>query len=248
MPADSVVLVTGGSRGIGRAAAVALASEHAAVAISYRAANAAADETIAAIESAGAKATAVAVDLAEPGAGSKLIRQVVGRFGRLDAVVNNAGIADKVGFFDLDRALWDRTIAINLSAAWEVLQASAAAMKENGGGAIVNLGSPAGLTGGVSGAHYAASKGGLIGLTAYAAKALAPFQIRVNLVEPSYVETDMVLDIIDGDPALDDVLTSPMGRRGRPEEAGAVLAFLCSPAASYVSGARIAVSGAAHAF
>lgn len=180
-------------------------------------------------------------DLADPDVAAMLIDDVVGQLGRIDALVNNAGIAEPTAFFDIHRDLWDRTIALNLTTPFLLLQSAGRAMAGNGGGSIVNVGSPAGLDGSVTGAHYGASKAGLLGLTVSAAKSLAPVGVRVNIVEPMFVDTDMVRGIAE---ASSLPLVAALGRRGRPEEAAEVIAFLCSPAASYVSGARIAVSGA----
>lgn len=242
MPAGSVALVTGGSRGIGRATAIRLARDHGNVAVSYRSARAAAEEVAAEVEGAGAECQLLEVDLVDARAGHDLVAQVLERFGRLDVVVNNAGIAERRDLLSMDVESWERTIAVNLSSVFGVLQAAAQAMM-GGGGSIVNVGSPAASNGGITGPHYAAAKAGLVGLTASAARSLAPHQIRVNLVEPAFVETDMVLGLVHDDPSLQ--LLSPLGRRGRPDEAAEAIAFLCSPAASYVSGARLSVSGAA---
>lgn len=238
----SVALVTGGSRGIGRATAERLALDYAVVAIVFHTANHEADAAADAIRAAGASPMLLRRDLADRAQAISVVEAVVAETGRIDALVNNAGIAEPTPFLEMDHELWDRTIALNLSSAFVLLQAAARSMVSNGGGAIVNVGSPAGLDGSITGAHYGASKAGLLGLTISAAKSLAPLGVRVNIVEPMYVDTDMVRDI---SASSSQPLIPSMGRRGDPSEAAEVIAFLCSSAASYVSGARVAVSGAA---
>jgi 3-oxoacyl-[acyl-carrier protein] reductase len=218
-----------------------MARDHRAVAISYRQADAAAQQTAAAVEAAGAEAMVVQCDLARDDAGAGLVAAVVERYGRLDALVNNAGIAERATLLELDLVTWNRTIATNLTACFVVLQAAARAMAD--GGAIVNIGSPAADDGGITGAHYAASKSGLIGLTMHAARALASRGIRVNLVEPALIGTEMVRKVVDNDPSA--IPAPPMGRLGEPSEVADAVAFLCSPAASYVTGARLRVTGGA---
>lgn len=238
----SVALVTGGSRGIGRATAERLALDFAVVGVAFRSARDDADAVAGAIRAAGATPMLLQGDLADLGQAAALVEAVVAEHGRIDALVNNAGIASPASFLELSLDEWERTIAVNLSAAFLLLQAAARSMAAAGGGAIVNVGSPAGLDGSVTGAHYGASKAGLLGLTVSASKSLAPLGIRVNIVEPMYVETDMVRDIAASSSLP---LVPSMGRRGNPAEVAEVIAFLVSPAASYVSGARVAVSGAA---
>lgn len=239
----TVALVTGGSRGIGRAAAIRLAADFDVVALTYRSA---ADEAASAadvIVAAGATAIVVQCDLADPAAASELVEQVQHDVGGIDAVVNNAGGAAHRAFADLELELWQQTMSVNATAPFCIMQAAARVMAARGGGSIVNIGSPAGRTGGLLGAHYSAAKGALIGLTMQAAKELAPQGIRVNLVEPALIATELVLDLIKDNPDLS--LMPPMGRRGQPEEAAEVIAFLCSAKASFVSGAVVAVGGAA---
>ncbi|MBW3664288.1 MAG: SDR family oxidoreductase [Actinobacteria bacterium] len=238
-----MALVTGGSRGIGRGAAERLAENHATVVISYRQDEAAARDVVRLVQWHGAAGDAITVDLAEPAAGVALVEAVLERHGRIDSVVNNAGIAERHSLTELSEDVWHRTLAINLSAPFAILRRAALAMIEGDGGSIVNVGSPASLNGGVTGAHYAASKAGLIGMTVSSAKELAPHGVRVNLIEPAFVDTDLVRGFVADDPGL--TLVPPLGRRGDPAEVGALIAFLCSPAASYVTGARIAVTGGA---
>lgn len=238
-PEGRVALVTGGSRGIGRATAIRLARDHAAVAITYRSAEDAARSAAAEIEAAGAQSLVIECDLAEPAVGSKLVSDVVSAFGRIDSVVNNAGTAERHDFLDLDLAAWRHALDVNLTSVFVIAQAAAREMVGRGG-SIVNVGSPAATDGGGTGAHYAASKAGLIGLTAHATRALGRHHIRVNIVDPYAIDTDMMRGAAGTGPI---VPPSPMGRLGGPDEAAEVIAFLCSPAASFVSGVTIRVSG-----
>lgn len=240
--AGSVAVVTGGSRGIGRATAERLAVDFSVVAIVFRSAGDDADAAADAIHAAGATPMLLQRDLADEQQAAAVVETVRAEHGRIDALVNNAGIATPAAFLDLTLEEWGRTFAVNLTCAFLLMQAAARSMVESGGGAIVNVGSPAGLDGSVTGAHYGASKAGLLGLTVSASKSLAPLGIRVNIVEPMYVETDMVRAVAASSSLP---LIPSMGRRGSPKEVADVIAFLLSPAASYVSGARIAVSGAA---
>lgn len=239
---DSVAVVTGGSRGIGRATAERLASDFSVVAIVFRSAGDDAQAAADAVRAAGATPMLLQRNLEDQAEAADIVESVLARHGRIDALVNNAGLANPAAFLDLSAEEWDRTIAVNLTCAFLLMQAAARSMVDSGGGAIVNVGSPAGLDGSVTGAHYGASKAGLLGLTISASKSLAPLGIRVNIVEPMYVETDMVRAVAASSSLP---LIPSMGRRGSPMEVAEVIAFLVSPAASYVSGARVAVSGAA---
>jgi len=238
-----VALVTGGSRGIGRATAIRLAQDHNVVAISYQSASDAAVAAAREIEAAGAEALVVQCDLASTNEAKRLIDTVVTQFDRIDSVVNNAGIAERHSFLDLDLESWQRSLDVNLSAPFVIIQGAAQTMIENGrGGAIVNVGSPAATNGGRTGAHYAASKAGLIGLTMHASKALGPHQIRVNLVNPLAIDTDMMRGA-----AVTPNFTppSPLGRLGEPAEAAEVIAFLCSTGASFLTGISVDIDGGA---
>jgi 3-oxoacyl-[acyl-carrier protein] reductase len=238
-----VAIVTGGSRGIGRATAIRLAADFDVVALTYRSAAPEAASAAEAVTAAGAEALVLQCDLADPVEARAIVDRVARETGGVDAVVNNAGGAVRRTFAELELDRWQETLTINATSVFCVMQAAAAVMERRGGGAIVNIGSPAARTGGILGAHYSAAKGALVGLSMQAAKELAPHGIRVNVVEPALIETELVLDLLTDQPDLR--LMPPLGRRGQPEEAAEVIAFLCSPKASFVSGAVVAVSGAA---
>lgn len=243
---DKAVLVTGGGGGIGRATALAFARAGARLMIGDLDL-AAAEETARQIVTMDGVAYALRCDVSRPADAEALVQATVERFGRLDCAINNAGIeASSEGTTRLPIDAWDRTIAINLSGVFYCMRAEITAMRTGGGGSIVNMSSALGLVGFPGAAAYVAAKHGVIGLTKTAALEYATRGIRVNAVCPGFVETPM-LDRVG-------VTTSPeqraaieglhaMNRLGRPEEiAGAVL-YLCSAAATFVTGQALVVDG-----
>jgi NAD(P)-dependent dehydrogenase (short-subunit alcohol dehydrogenase family) len=242
-----VALVTGAGSGIGRATAVAFAAEGAEVAVSDVAVDGG-QETVARIKGAGGEATFVRADVSAAQDAAALVQTAVETYGRLDCAHNNAGISGQ-GFapHEYPEELWDRVMAINLKGVWLCLKYEVAQMLRQGGGAIVNTASVAGLVGLPSGnVGYSASKHGVVGLTKSAALAYAQNGIRVNAVCPGYVRTPMVEAVIaergpESEAAL--VATEPVGRLGSPEEVAALVVWLCSDAASFVTGAALPVDG-----
>jgi len=240
-----VALVTGASRGIGRAIAQALADAGYAVVVNFACRQADAGLTTAAIAAAGGTAIAVQADVSDPDAVARMFAAVDARFGRLDALVNNAGIAQRFDrLTDIDDETWRRTLAVNLDGAFFCTRAAVPRLKAAGGGRIVNVSSGAAHTGGAIGAHYAASKAGMLALTAKAARELARDGIAVNAVLPSVIETDM-LDAIAQDAGARDRLRAqfPIGRFGRPEEVARVVRFLVAEAPEYLTGEFISLRG-----
>jgi NAD(P)-dependent dehydrogenase (short-subunit alcohol dehydrogenase family) len=235
-----VAAVTGATRGIGRAIALALAAEGADVLVHGRDAGAG-RAVAAAIEGLGRRAAWHAADLGDTGAGAGVAAAARAAFGRLDVLVNNAGLFQRRPALELSEAEWDRILDVNLRGAFFCAQAAARAMRDQGGGGvIVNVASDAAWSGGINPcAHYAASKAGMVSFTRSLAKELAPFGIRVNAIAPGLITTDM------GGTAgatLPD-LRIPLGREGTPEEVAAVVVFLASDEASYVTGANLNLSG-----
>ncbi len=238
-----VALVTGASRGIGRAIALELGRRGASVAISYAGNEAAANETLKLLTEAGVtKAKALRFDVADTAACSTAIDSVIAEFGRLDILVNNAGVAIDgliMRFKDED---WDKTLDTNLRGAFALIRAVSRPMMKQRSGAIVNVSSIVGETGNGGQAAYAASKAGLIGLTKAVAKELASRNIRVNAVTPGFIATDMTAEIPEAMRAK--MLESiPMSRLGLPEEIAKAVAFLASDSASYVTGETLKVNG-----
>lgn len=239
---DRVALVTGGSRGIGRAACYALAQLGASVAVHYRAQADAAAQVVQAIEASGGAAFAVQAELAQPEAADALTSAVLSRFGRIDILVNNAAELDDVAFLEMTNAQWDQIVNVNLSAVFRLSRACAAVMVGQGWGRIISITSQAAYTGSFNHAHYAASKAGLSGLTYSLAKELGKHGVTANLVAPGRIETDMLFERSAG--RMDEWLRqTPLGRLGKPEEVAAAIAFLASPAASYITGATLHVNG-----
>ena len=240
-------LITGGGGGIGRATALVFAREGARVAIADVAADAA-RETVAQVNAAGGQATSVSGDVTRDADVRSMIEGVVGAYGRLDCAFNNAGIAGyQVDAAGKKTAEWseeafDRMIAVNLKGVWLCMRHELDQMQAQGGGAIVNTGSIAGLSGLPTSSAYVAAKHGVIGLTKTAALEYAEANIRVNAVCPGFIKTRMTEDTMQrrGEAILAQV---PFRRMGNPEEIADMVLWLCSERASYVSGAAYNVDG-----
>ena len=218
--AGKVAVVTGASRGIGRAVALELARVGFAVAVNYTTRSDAAHAVVAEIGHAGGQAVALRADVSEPRDVGAMFDAIDARFGRLDVLVNNAGIGRRVErMTDIDDATWRRTLAVNLDGAFFCMRAAIPRLRAAGGGRIVNVSSGAARTGGAVGAHYAASKAGLLALTAKAAREFARDGIVVNAVLPSVIETDMLGAVAVDAPARERLRAQfPIGRFGRPRK------------------------------
>lgn len=234
-----VVLITGGSRGIGRACAVAFGQAGATVVLSYAGNEAAAAE---AVKAAGSKARSVRFDVADTAACAAAVEEIVRAEGRLDVLVNNAGVAIDGLAVRIKDADWDRQLDTNLKGSFALCRAAARPMMKQRAGAIVNLTSVVGETGNVGQAAYAASKAGLIGLTKALARELASRNVRVNAVSPGFIDTDMTAGLA---PDLKEKITEsiPLGRLGSADEVAKAVLFLASDAASYVTGEVLKVNG-----
>jgi NAD(P)-dependent dehydrogenase (short-subunit alcohol dehydrogenase family) len=240
-----VALVTGGASGIGRATALTFAREGAILVIADRNEDGG-QQTVHMITENGGEATFVQVDVTSASAVEALISKTVETYGRLDCAHNNAGIASGVPALTADypEERWHQVIAVNLTGVWLCMKYEIVQMLHQGGGAIVNTASIAGLVGGAGGAAYTASKHGVIGLTKTAALEYATQGIRVNCVCPGYIQTPMTArGLSDPERRAQIVARHPLGRVGTPEEIAEAVVWLCSDAASFVTGHAMSIDG-----
>ena len=239
---DKIALVTGGSRGIGRSIAIALADEGANVAITYRSAASSAEEVLKTIRAKGRKASGHQSDARQFDEAQKVVDAVVKEFGRLDVLVNNAGITKDTLLMRMTEQDWDDVIDTNLKSAFAFSKAACRPMMGQREGRIINISSIAGVIGNAGQTNYAASKAGLIGMTKTLAKELASRNIQVNAVAPGFVDTDMTEKL---NPQQKEALMNiiPLKRTAKPEEIASVVVFLASPASSYMTGQVLCVDG-----
>jgi NAD(P)-dependent dehydrogenase (short-subunit alcohol dehydrogenase family) len=240
-----VALVTGASSGIGRATALAFAREGAKVVVSDVVVDGG-NETVQLIKKAGGEAFFVKADVAETADVESLVQQTVATYGRLDCAHNNAGISGPLTTVaDTAESKWDRVIAINLKGVWLCMKYELQHMSKQGSGAIVNTASGAGLVGIAGASAYVASKHGVLGLTKTAALEYAKQGLRVNAVCPGVIETPMVQRLTDRHPSAAEAMVAghPIGRVGKPEEIAEAVIWLCSEAASFVTGLAMSVDG-----
>jgi len=234
-------VVTGSGRGIGRSIALALARNGADVAV-LDMDEAGAGETAGIIEQTGRKSLALAVDVSRLSEVEEAINKILDLWGSIDIVVNNAGITRDNLLIRMKEDEWDSVIAVNLKGSFNLSKAVARSMMKQRSGCIVNIASIIGMMGNAGQANYAASKGGLIALTKSLAKEMAPRGIRVNAVAPGFIATEMT-DKIPEKLREEMVRSIPLGRMGEPDDVAAVVSFLTSPAAGYITGQVIVVDG-----
>jgi 3-oxoacyl-[acyl-carrier protein] reductase len=239
---DKVALVTGGSRGIGRAIALALAGAGATVVVNYRGNQTAADETVAAITAAEGRALAVQADVSTAEDVERLFKTAAEQFGRVDILVNNAGITRDTLLLRMKDDDFDAVLDTNLRGLFLCTRAALRPMTRARFGRIINITSVVGLVGNAGQANYAAAKAGIIGFTKSAAREMASRGITVNAVAPGYIETELtgVLDEKVRAAILENV---PLGRLGTPEDVAGVVCFLASNAAAYITGQTFTVDG-----
>jgi 3-oxoacyl-[acyl-carrier protein] reductase len=234
--AGRVILVTGSSRGIGAEVAVKAAGQGASVAVHYHHSADAAADTVARARSSGAQAEGFAADIADGGQAEDLVERVIGRFGRLDGLVNNAGLTQVGPFLEIDPAEWNAILGTDLTAAFHTCRAALPSMVARGSGSIVNIASRLGQIGVAETAAYSAAKAGLIGLTRALAKEFGPHGIRVNAVAPGVTLTDMTTELADSEEGRRRMQDMPLGRFGRADEVAEAVIFLLSDASSLFLG------------
>jgi 3-oxoacyl-[acyl-carrier protein] reductase len=230
-----VALVTGGSRGIGAGIAVALARAGADVAVNYRERDAAAQQVCREIEALGRRATVVRADVSRADEVRRMVAEAEARLGPVDILVNNAAMSRPQKIEEIAEADWDEMMAVNLKSAFLVTQAVVAGMRVRRWGRIVNISSQAAQTGGIVGAHYAASKAGMLGLTRACASALAKEGVTANSVCPALIKTEM-LELLPARPEM-----IPLGHFGEVEDVAAAVVMLAEN--DYITGQTIFVNG-----
>lgn len=240
---DKVALVTGGSRGIGRATCLALAGEGAAVVVHYASRRQAAEAVVAEITEAGGSALALQADVASEATVAAMAARVLERFGRLHVLVNNAGASHRARTEALGLEDWRRVLDVNLTGTFLCTRHLLPALRAARGASVVNLSSIAGVRGGTLGPHYAAAKGGIIALTKFWARELLPDGIRVNAVAPSMTDTEMANAMWPGPQREALERQAPLGRFARPEEIASVIVFLATDQSSYITGECVNVTG-----
>ena len=239
---ESVALVTGGSRGIGRAICLELARRGAAVAVNYAGNEQAARETVEACRALGVEAEAFQADVADPAACEELVKAVKDRFGRLDILVNNAGITRDGLLMTAKEEDFSRVLDTNLKGAYFCMKAASKVMMRQRYGRIISMSSVVGLRGNPGQTNYAASKAGILGLTKAAAKELATRGITVNAVPPGFIETDITAAM--PEKAKEAMLTTiPAGRPGAPEDVAKAVAFFAEKDSAYITGQVLCVDG-----
>ncbi len=228
-----VAIVTGASRGIGRATALALAAEGAKVVVNYASSSAAADQVVAEIAALGSEAIALAADVSKPDQVDALISATMEKWGAIDILVNNAGITRDTLLLRMKLEDWQAVIDLNLTGVFLCTRAVSKIMLKQRSGRIVNITSVSGQTGNPGQANYSAAKAGVIGFTRTVAKELASRGITVNAVAPGFIATDMTHDL-----KSDEILKFiPLSRYGQPEEVAGMIRFLAAdPAAAYITG------------
>lgn len=237
---DKVAVITGASRGIGKAAALALASQGAKVVINYARSSDAAEATVKEITAAGGEAIALQADVSQSAEVDNLIKQTLDKFGRVDVLVNNAGITKDTLLLRMKPEQWQAVIDLNLTGVFLCTKAVSKTMLKQRSGRIINIASVAGQMGNPGQANYSAAKAGVIGFTKTVAKELASRGVTVNAVAPGFIETDMTHDL-----KSDDIIQLiPLGRYGKPEEVAGTIRFLAAdPAAAYITGQVFNVDG-----
>ena len=238
-----VALVSGASRGIGRAVAKRLAESGCHVVINYRSDRDAAAEVVAHAEAQGVRAFAVEADVSEVWQAKRLVADTIQRFLRLDLLICNAGIWEGAPVEDMSEAMWDKTMQVNLRGTWTLCQAAVPGMKQQRFGRIVIVSSTAGQRGEANYSNYAASKGAQIAFTKSLASELGPFGINVNAVAPGWVDTDMTAAALAGEDRKAVAQSIPVGAIATADDIARPIVFLCSEWARHINGEVLNING-----
>ena len=242
--AGKVAIVTGGSRGIGRAVVDLLSSYGAKVVVNYNRHEHAAAATVAIAREHGADAVAIQADVSRLAEAGRLVNETLERFGRIDFLICDAGIWEGAPVESITEELWDRTFEINLKGTWSVCRAAVPVMKQQKSGRIVMVSSTAGQRGEAGFSNYAASKAGQIAFMKSLSTELGPFGINVNCVAPGWVDTDMTSETLADETRIAAILKEiPKGRVATPEDIAGSVVFLCSAWADHITGGTISVNG-----
>lgn len=239
---DRVALVTGSSRGIGRAIALELARAGVDLVVTYLERHQAALEVAAEVQACGVRALPVQLDVSSRASVCGTISAALAEFGSVDILVNNAGILEQKPFATITDGDWDRMMAVNLHGAFACAQELLPHMKQRGSGRIINVASSGGQLGGTLAVHYATSKAGIIGFTRSLARLGAP-EVLVNCVAPGLIDSELTAAEIASKAGREKIRAIPVGRPGLAEEVARAVAYLASDAASYVTGQTINVNG-----
>lgn len=243
MTAERTVLVTGSSKGIGRATAVAFAAEGANVGVHYHTDEAGAERTAEIVRERGGEATVVPGDVADPDDAVSMVEMVEETFGGIDALVNNAGMARRTPWEKLGWSEWNRILAVNVGGMFNVSKHVLPGMADRGDGVVVNVSSTWALRGGADLPAYTASKGAINALTRQMCKSFSPHGVRVNTITPGPIDVATHRERREqGESGRIDRVV-PVGRYGTPEEVAETAVFLCSPKASYITGSNVVVDG-----
>lgn len=242
MLTDKVAVVTGGSRGIGRAIALDLAKEGAKVVLFYAGNHGAAEETVSAIKALGTEAASFQVDVSDSKQVEDAFKQVIKQYGRVDILVNNAGITRDNLLMRIKEEDWDQVVDTNLKGVFLCSKAVIRPMMKQRSGRIINISSVVGVSGNAGQANYVAAKAGVIGLTKTMAKEFASRNITVNAIAPGFIQTDMT-SVLDEKVKEATLASIPLGRLGAAEEVASAVSFLASDKASYITGQTIHVDG-----
>ena len=240
--ANKTALVTGASRGIGRATAIELAKAGAKVAVNYAGNRAAAEEVVALIEAAGGQAFMVQADVGDSAAVDAMVKSVVERFGSIDILVNNAGITRDGLMMRMTEQQWDMVINVNLKSAFNFIHACTPIMMRQKTGSIINMASVVGVSGNAGQSNYSASKAGMIGLAKSVAKELGSRGVRANAIAPGFIITEMTA-VLSEEVKAEWAKQIPLRRGGTPEDVANVATFLASDLSSYVTGQVIHCCG-----